>query len=236
MLNNQETAATFKGVKQPNFNANGKMREGQCRKMTTTTLINPDKRYHYASARLAGKTTSAFGGAECSAFSAYVSRLEYKDDCKVTVSMSHEVILSFICSKLIKLFLVQAKVQCLIENGAGQLTGEECSGTIKRLSATDCNDIPVRYEWKICNGENETVFINRNKSPMKVDGEVQFKVNQRLFKNSCITKRKKAIINTCDAKKTTKLCKDLFALIWNLSIFDYLVTNPNPAFSFQLFP
>jgi len=235
-LNNQETAATFEGVKLPNFNAMGKMREGQCRKMTTTTLIDPDKRYHYASARLAGKMKSAFGGAECSAFSRYVSRLEYKDDCKVTVSMSHEVILSFRCSKLIKLFLVQAKVQCLIENGAGQLTGEECSGTIKRLSDTDCYDIPVRYKWKICNRENETVSINTSSSTMKVDGEVQFRVNAELGKRRCITKRKKAIINTCDAKKTTRLGKDLVALIWNLSIFDFLVTNPNPAFSFQLFP
>jgi hypothetical protein len=116
----------------------------------------------------------------------YVSRLEYKDDCKVT-----------------------ARVQCLIENGAGQLTGEECSGTIKRLSATDCYDIPVRYKWKICNRGNETVSINTSSSTMKVDGEVQFRVNAELGKRRCITKRKKAIINTCDAKKTTKLSVSL---------------------------
>lgn len=82
-----------------------------------------------------------------------------------------------------------------------------CNANID-ISST-CEDIPVQYQWRVCNGEDRAIRINRSKSKYKNDGEVEGNVDAVIESKQCIEYFKDSVLNTCDKEKAINSCKNI---------------------------
>lgn len=70
----------------------------------------------------------------------------------------------------------------------------------------DCNDIPVVYEWEVCNNENQTIHMDLSESIYKLNNKDIGKIDTPLEPKRCANYKKVVYINSC-RKSRRRPCK-----------------------------
>ena len=103
-----------------------------------------------------------------------------------------------------KFKFIQASVNCIIKNeGSNEET--PCKGNID--SSRFCEDIPVQYQWKVCNNEDKAIRINRAKSNYKYDGKIEGDIDEVIEPKQCNEYLKDSVMNTCEKDRVVNTCK-----------------------------
>ena len=163
----------------------GVLKPGVCASAINNIGIDTSKRQFQTSLDLRAqmkpkRKTNQQNLPKCSSKTTKIMRFRYTNDCKV-----------------------EASVSCSLQSGKENVP---CNGNIIRGKEGQCKNIPVSYEYKVCNNDSISIEPKPFKSTAKVDDKLYARVKKAIAPGQCWSRVVEDIVNNCDSEPK-HLCK-----------------------------
>uniref|UniRef100_A0A7S3V5Y9 Uncharacterized protein n=1 Tax=Chaetoceros debilis TaxID=122233 RepID=A0A7S3V5Y9_9STRA len=175
-LNRRKTFARLGDADQPII-VTGKIDQGDCRTYELSTSINTEDRYHTSLTQMKGLllVEGKRKKRKCLDYMYSSTRLQYSDDCDIT-----------------------ANIKCnLWDAHEGDVTLNPCKGNIDYDVNGECYEVPVVYEWEVCNNENQSINVDQPESIYKLNNRDIGKIDSPLKPKHCANYKKLTFIDSC---------------------------------------